>query len=133
MRASEAQRAGTCTLRPLGKRFGVNESRGPIREQEAGLEGSEETRRRHYQFACHRRAAVREAGDDYYRRPLVECHGGDKEESSCNSATHLYESGCTLKLLEVVAHLWVSLRVSGSTPISRNDRARVYRRRSMYE
>ena len=37
-------------------------------------------------------AAVREAGDDYYRRPLVECHGGDKEDGACDSAKHLYES-----------------------------------------
>ena len=50
---------------------------------------------------------------NYYRRPLVECHGGDKEESAWDSATHL-TSVLDLKSLIATAincdfaNLWVS-------------------------
>ena len=58
------------------------------------------------------RAAVREAGDDYYRRPLVDGYDGDKKKSAWDDATHTLRVRMDSKVegchLSHCGQLWVS-------------------------
>ena len=118
MRASEAQRARTCTLRPLAKGLVLMKAAGNLRAGPV----SNGPRDQDYNSLV--------TVNSIWRRLVA--HGGDKEESACDSATHIYESGwpLELQLLEATVAWTPGFQGSSNQAESQNSK---YQRRSMHK